>query len=211
MSKKESPHNGRTTVQHSTDISPSVPETQASKDQTPTQGIADSQSGAGVTQLSGDPSVKFETLAIDHIDYNTGPQGQNVYEVEENMNMNRRRLYRGQDGKLYEHGTQVLRVPGGRVIKTDNYVYGRLHGESKEFWADGSVNFKTTYHNGDVRHQEGWGQNGVKLLDYYMLNGEKHGLEVEYDGVGGILGKTLYEHGAVVKKELFDAESVIPK
>ena len=40
---------------------------------------------------------------------------------------------------------------------------------------------------------------------------EKYGLEVEYDGVGGILGKILYEHGAVVKKELFDAESVIPK
>lgn len=163
------------------------------------------------SQHDGDPTVTFETLDFDHIDYNTGPQGQKVYEVDQHEHMTNSRLYRGKDGKLYKHGTQVLRLPSGEVIQITNYAYGRLHGEWIDQHPNGGIRAKAEYYNGDKRHQELWNQNGTQLRDFYMLDGQIHGWSIWYDLRGDIREKTLYEHGKEVKTQRFDAESVIPK
>ncbi|MCY2987524.1 MAG: GYF domain-containing protein [Planctomycetota bacterium] len=169
-------------------------------------------------QLSGDPTVKFDTLDFNNIDYSTGPQGQKVYEVEEMSGQEVNRKYRGQDGKLYEHGRQLLQVPsfvkGCRfpVRAETNYVYGRLHGKKIEYVPNTPQPIsETTYHNGDQRHLVVW-LSTYKQSESDWLNGKKHGWTTHYalDLNGRVYKKTRYEHGKEVESKKFDAESIIP-
>ena len=152
-----------------------------------------------------DPSVSFEDLDFDSIDFDKGPQGQPVRLERTMAGYFYERKYEGKDGKWYKHGEQKILRPEGTIEEQKSFVFGRPHGYFfKNVSPSGGpidVAIETVYFNGDKRKAINW-------LDYSrkrkhseeeFLNGKKHGWELFWDENGVQVSKVRYEHGKVVE------------
>lgn len=94
----------------------------------------------------------------------------------------------------------------GNIRVRENYRLGKLDGVQEYYdFGEGRLSLRLTYKNGECVKDEGFGIDGHLVeLKTYDENGEKHGIEKEWDKYGNITTMIQYEHGEFVRNLLIE-------
>lgn len=154
-------------------------------------------------QVSEDPSVDFNGLDFESVNFALGPQGQEVIEERNIQNdgdqLHVVRCYKGLDGNRYLHGEQLtvhkLDRQLGQPSKAANYVFGRKHGLFRIY-----AGYEEWYANGDLRRKTWWlPATGrfprFKSKEEHFLNGKAHGTATSWYEPGKPMQETHYVDG----------------
>ena len=103
-------------------------------------------------------------------------------------------------GKIYErpeNGTFEVYYENGQLRYQWDYKDGeRADGESKGWWADGSLKQIRTFKDGKLHGRTiEWYSDGTKKVESSWKEGEVHGLVIWYNEDGGIRYEAHYENG----------------
>lgn len=83
-----------------------------------------------------------------------------------------------------------------KVMEVSNYTDGLLHGESIQYFDNGTLREKGTYVKGKKEGVwERYHASGVKMVQERYKNGQKHGWCYAYSEAGKELGKVYYYNG----------------
>lgn len=113
--------------------------------------------------------------------------------------------YLSQSGKTISEGEMLNRQRSGlwtyyhknsdRVMMTENYKDGKLHGQKKVYYDNGEPAEEATYLNGKLHgNRKLYSVKGIVLEDLTYKNGELHGPAKFYNGQGQLMNEGLYRN-----------------
>lgn len=174
--------------------------TAANADPVPTSG------GQAARWKGGDPSVDFAKLDWTKINYDAGPQGQEIRPAWEYhpapTARSKHRLYFGQDGNEYKHGIQQGFDEINGILRLDyeaNFVYGIQHGREHATNLNGQPYHDCTWDKGLQEGRDAmWlirKGPSIKMWEHNYVSGELDGEQIDYDIQGRVWKRSYYKKG----------------